>query len=202
MTIGQWFGKWVGSWFGTGEERPEGSIAGSASIRITASGTLSADSGPIIVGISGTAVIRISGTAKAKQDDNGEFAAIARVHQSVKVQREYEARIEANRLAQIAADKEQQDLQKAEDERRTLAEERLLAEMVAQGAEMRRRELERSANVLEFKPVIDTRSIERSAEVVTSSVRQTVSVRDASTEAETLDESDDLALILILLEAA
>ena len=150
-------------------------------------------------------LLRNAGKAvvKAVEDASGGIlAAIARVQQSVKVQREYEDRIEAQRLAQIAAEKEQQEQQKAEDERRAREDDRLLAEMVAQGAEMRRRELERSANVLEFKPVIDSGTIERSAEVVTSSVRQTVSVRDASTEAETLDESDDLALILILLEAA
>ena len=202
MTIGQWFGKWIGSWLGTGEERPEWSIAGSATIRITASGIITADSEPIIVGIAGAAVIRISGTAKAMQDDWGGFAAIARVHQSVRRQQEHESSIEANRLAQIAAEKEQQERKKAEDERRAREDDRLLAEMVAQGAEMRRRELERSANVIEFKPVIDSGTIEHRAEMVTSGLRQVVPIRNAGTEAETLGESDDLALILILLEAA
>ena len=42
MTLGQWFGKWFGSWLGSGEPAPVGSMVGSATLSLGATGTLSA----------------------------------------------------------------------------------------------------------------------------------------------------------------
>ena len=42
-TLGQWQGAWQGDWFGPTEEAPPGSMSGSASISITATGTLTTD---------------------------------------------------------------------------------------------------------------------------------------------------------------
>ena len=39
---GNWLGSWAGKWYGAGAETPEGSIAGSSSITVTASGIPSA----------------------------------------------------------------------------------------------------------------------------------------------------------------
>lgn len=197
--IGRWLGEWVGAWFGSSEPAPEGSIQGTATIRISSSGVIDGSSEPVIVGIHGVASVSLTASGRLKVEDatGGIMATIARLRRQFSEKRT--AAIQAKQAEALA----QQEAQKAEDDRRsTETEEKHLAEMVAQGAEMRRRELERNSNVLEFKPVIDSGSIVSRAEVVASRVRPSVPVRDASTETATLSDNDDLALILLLLEAA
>ncbi len=70
MTLGQWFGHWLGDWFGPLEAAPEGSIAGSATITVGATGAATAighmaGSASVTVGGSGalTGVAEVAGTA-------------------------------------------------------------------------------------------------------------------------------------------
>ena len=60
MTVGQWLGNWVGSWFGSGEPAPEGSLRGTATISLAASGSTGA-----VVTLQGTADISVSASAYA-----------------------------------------------------------------------------------------------------------------------------------------
>lgn len=137
----------------------------------------------------------------SEEASGGIMATIARVRESVKHQSEHEAQIEADRLASIADENARIEQQEADNERRKLAEDRYIAEIAAQGAEIRRRELGRSTNVLEFKPVGNVKPDDRDTEVAASGMRPAISVRDASEKAAPLDD-DNLALIMILLEAA
>jgi hypothetical protein len=62
MNLGQWLGKWAGNWFGAVESDPN-AMAGSASLSIGASGTLT-NGGTVTPGeMTGSALIAISATA-------------------------------------------------------------------------------------------------------------------------------------------
>jgi hypothetical protein len=47
MNLGQWLGQWAGQWFGALEEAPPGFISGTATLSLTASGTLTAEGTPV-----------------------------------------------------------------------------------------------------------------------------------------------------------
>ena len=64
MTIGQWFGSWLGQWLGSGEDLPEGSMRGSATITVSGSGSIGSGDSPIPVDCSGTATISVDGSGR------------------------------------------------------------------------------------------------------------------------------------------
>lgn len=66
---GEWLGSWPGEWFGDGVERPPGSISGTATISVTAAGTLQAPSGFM----SGSASFSVVAVGAMLQDEGGDL---------------------------------------------------------------------------------------------------------------------------------
>lgn len=64
---GEWLGSWPGEWFGDGVERPPGSISGTATVSITAVGTLEAPTGFM----SGSASFEVSAVGSMAQEASG-----------------------------------------------------------------------------------------------------------------------------------
>ena len=61
MTLGQWLGKWAGQWLGPVEDQPQGSMSGSATMRVTATGSIGAG-GVVTANMSGSAAFSFSGS--------------------------------------------------------------------------------------------------------------------------------------------
>ena len=93
---GEWLGSWPGEWFGDGVERPPGSISGTATVSITAVGTLEAPTGFM----SGSASFEVSAVGSMAQEASG--GALAGLREAIR--RDFEERAKARELAEAVAE--------------------------------------------------------------------------------------------------
>lgn len=93
---GEWLGSWPGEWFGDGVERPPGSISGTATVSITAVGTLEAPTGFM----SGSASFEVSAVGSMAQEASG--GALAGLREAIR--RDFEERAKARELADAVAE--------------------------------------------------------------------------------------------------
>ena len=196
MTFGNWLGEWFGQWFGSGEPAPPGSLSGSASVRLSASGNVTSEPSSAV---SGSASITIGASGQIQgigepEGSTGGGSSVERQRESVEAYKAYRASVAA------------------ELEREVAEAERIAAEAVSpEIAEAERvaaflrtpRQFEGIPEPVAFEPA-ETLTPEQAASEVKAlidRIGQSAIAEPATVkESLTIDDDEALALIMILAE--